>query len=163
LMINLGTASLAASVVSFFGETIEKYVLLASLMPIVAGMGGNAGTQSITLIVRNLATGDLTTGNWKSAIRKEGLVGILNGFMVGIIAGLIVYFLTGNFTLSMVMFMALQANLMIAAVIGTSIPLFLRALGIDPAIASSIFVTTFTDVFGFCCFLGLATLFIQIL
>nr|WP_100764953.1 magnesium transporter [Leptospira ellisii]PJZ93256.1 magnesium transporter [Leptospira ellisii] len=163
LLINLGTASLAASVVSFFGATIEKYVLLASLMPIVAGMGGNAGTQSITLIVRNLATGDLTTGNWKAAIRKEGLVGLFNGFMVGVTAGLIVYFFTGNFVLSAVMFMALQANLVIAAVIGTSIPLLLRALGIDPAIASSIFVTTFTDVFGFFCFLGLASLFIQML
>lgn len=163
LLINLGTASLAASVVSFFGATIEKYVLLASLMPIVAGMGGNAGTQSITLIVRNLATGDLSTGNWKSAIRKEGLVGLLNGFMVGVTAGIIVYLFTGNFTLSMVMFMALQANLVIAAVIGTSIPLLLRVLGIDPAIASSIFVTTFTDVFGFFCFLGLATIFIQML
>ncbi|PJZ55333.1 magnesium transporter [Leptospira adleri] len=163
LTINLGTASLAASVVSFFGDTIEKYVLLASLMPIVAGMGGNAGTQSITLIVRNLATGDLTTENWKSAIRKEGLVGLFNGFMVGVTAGLIVYLFTGNTALAAVMFMALQANLLIAAVIGTSIPLLLRVLGIDPAIASSIFVTTFTDVFGFFCFLGLATIFIHLL
>ncbi|PJZ69472.1 magnesium transporter [Leptospira perolatii] len=160
LVINLGTGVLAASVVSYFESTIQSFVLLATLMPIVAGMGGNAGTQSITVVVRNIATGDLSAANWGSAFRKEGIIGLINGLSIGAITGITVFLYTGKLVLAIVIFLAMLSNLIMAAVVGAFIPLVLRAFGIDPAIASSIFVTTFTDIFGFFCFLGLATLFL---
>ncbi|EIE01595.1 magnesium transporter [Leptospira licerasiae] len=163
LVINLGTAVVAASTVALFQDTIQSFVLLASLMPIVAGMGGNAGTQSITVVVRNIATGDLSQSNWTVGFRKEGIIGIINGLTIGAITGLAVFFYTGKLALAIVIFFAMLANLIVAAIVGACIPMLLKVLGIDPAIASSIFVTTTTDVFGFFCFLGLATLFLQYL
>ncbi|EQA37154.1 magnesium transporter [Leptospira inadai serovar Lyme str. 10] len=160
LIINLGNAVLAASTVSLFEETIQSFVLLAALMPIVAGMGGNAGTQAITVVVRNIATGDLSPSNWGIGFRKECIIGIINGLTIGAISGLAVYFYMGKTALALVIFFAMLANLIVAAVLGASIPMLLRVLGIDPAIASSIFVTTTTDIFGFFCFLGLATMFL---
>ncbi|MEI1278184.1 magnesium transporter [Leptospira venezuelensis] len=163
LVINLGTAVVAASTVALFQDTIQSFVLLASLMPIVAGMGGNAGTQSITVVVRNIATGDLSQANWTVGFRKEGIIGLINGLTIGAITGIVVFFYTGKLALAIVIFFAMLANLIVAAIVGACIPMLLKVVGIDPAIASSIFVTTTTDVFGFFCFLGLATLFLQYL
>jgi magnesium transporter len=163
LVVNLATAVLAASVVSLFEDTIEKVVVLATLMPIVAGMGGNAGTQSITVVIRNLATGELTLSNWWEAVRKEIAIGTLNGALIGFLAGFLVYLFKGNFALSIVIGSAMFVNLFIAGSIGSCIPLILKMVKVDPAIASSIFVTTFTDVCGFFFFLGLAQYFIKFL
>ncbi|MCG9874424.1 MAG: magnesium transporter [Leptospiraceae bacterium] len=163
LVVNLATAVLAASVVSLFEETIQKVVVLATLMPIVAGMGGNAGTQSITVVVRNLATGELTLNTWWEAVRKEISIGILNGLFLGILTSTMVYIFKGNLVLSFVIGSAMFVNLFIAGTIGSCIPLLLKILRIDPAIASSIFVTTFTDICGFFFFLGLAQYFLSYL
>jgi magnesium transporter len=163
LVVNLATAVLAASVVSLFEATIEKVVVLATLMPIVAGMGGNAGTQSITVVIRNLATGELTLSNWWEAVRKEIAIGALNGALIGFLAGFLVYLFKGNLALSIVIGSAMFVNLFIAGSIGSCIPLILKMVKVDPAIASSIFVTTFTDVCGFFFFLGLAQYFIKFL
>ncbi len=163
LIVNLGTATIASTTVSYFENTIQTLVFLAALMPIVAGMGGNAGTQAITVIVRNIATGDLNPANWMVAFRKESIIGIINGLMIGSITGLAVYFFLGKPALGIVIFLAMLANLIVAAVVGASVPMGLKILKIDPAIASSIFVTMITDTFGFFCFLGLATLFLQYL
>ncbi len=163
LVVNLATAVLAASVVSLFEDTIARIVVLATLMPIVAGMGGNAGIQSITVIVRNLATGDLTLGNWWEAVKKEISIGALNGFFLGLLAGILVYVFRSNLFLSLLIGIAMFVNLTLAGLVGSSIPLILKFFKIDPAIASSIFVTTFTDVCGFFFFLGLATLFMNFL
>ncbi|TGJ99187.1 magnesium transporter [Leptospira semungkisensis] len=163
LIFNLGTATIASSMVSFFESTIQSLVFLAALMPIVAGMGGNAGTQAITVVVRNIATGDLGPSNWKVAFRKESIIGLINGITIGSITGLAVYFFFGKPALAVVIFLAMLANLIMAALVGACIPMALKLLKIDPAIASSIFVTMTTDTFGFFCFLGLATLFLQYL
>ncbi|PKA14734.1 magnesium transporter [Leptospira haakeii] len=163
LVFNLGTATLASTMVSFFEDTIQSLVFLAALMPIVAGMGGNAGTQSITVVVRNIATGDLSASNWTTAFRKESLIGLINGITIGSITGLAVYFFFGKPVLGFVIFLAMLANLIVAALVGACVPMGLKLLKIDPAIASSIFVTMTTDTFGFFCFLGLATLFLQYL
>ncbi|PJZ65105.1 magnesium transporter [Leptospira wolffii] len=163
LFVNLGTATIASTTVSFFEDTIHNVVFLAALMPIVAGMGGNAGTQAITVVVRNIATGDLNSANWLVAFRKESLIGIINGLTLGSITGLAVYFFWGKPALAIVIFLAMLANLILAAIVGACIPMALKVLRIDPAIASSIFVTMTTDTFGFFCFLGLATLFLQYL
>jgi magnesium transporter len=137
--------------------------VLATLMPIVAGMGGNAGTQSITVVVRNLATGELTFGNWFEAVRKEISIGVLNGLALGLLAGTLVYFFRFNIALSLVIGSAMFVNMSMAGLVGSCIPLLLKFLKVDPAIASSIFVTTFTDVCGFFFFLGLASYFMKYL
>ncbi len=160
LTLNLFTAMMVSTVVSLFEETIQRLVILASLMPIVAGMGGNAGTQAITIVVRNLATGELTLYNWYIAVRKELIIGILNGLVLGAITFIATYLVKANLTLSFVIGFAMLANMIVAGLIGSIVPLILRFFKIDPAIASSIFVTACTDTFGFFCFLGLATLFL---
>ncbi len=163
LFINLFTSLLAASVVGIFQDTIQAMVALAVLMPIVAGMGGNAGTQTLTVIVRGIALGELTFANAKKALFKEILVGIANGIVLGVITATLAYLWKGNPMLGVVLALAMVINLFVASFTGTIIPLTLRWLKIDPAIASGIFITTFTDVFGFLSFLGLATLFMRYL
>ncbi|MBL0265647.1 MAG: magnesium transporter [Leptospiraceae bacterium] len=160
LALNLFTAMMVSTVVSLFEGTIQRLVVLASLMPIVAGMGGNAGTQAITIVVRNLATGELTLYNWYVAVRKELIIGILNGLVLGSIVFTMTYLVKSNLTLSFVIGFAMLANMIVAGLIGSIVPLVLKFFKIDPAIASSIFVTACTDTFGFFCFLGLATLFL---
>ncbi len=158
LLFNLFTAFAAASVVRYFEGTIGRWTALAAFMPIVAGMGGNAGTQTLTVFVRGLALGEV---EWKTkwwAVTKELLVGIANGVAVGFIAGAIVGFWTGEWILAGILLSAMICNLIVAGVAGGLVPLALKELGFDPAISSSIFVTTFTDVAGFFTFLGLATL-----
>ena len=161
LMLNLCTAALAASVVKLFEGTIEQLVLLAVLMPIVAGMGGNAATQTITVVVRALALGELTFKNARSVLLKEVLVGFANGCLTGGIAGLVAYLLGANIVVGLLLFLAMIANMMIAGLIGSIMPLVLKRFKFDPAISSSIFVTASTDVGGFFTFLGLASIFMK--
>ena len=163
LGVNLVTAFLAASVVALFEGTIQQVTALAVFMPIVAGMGGNAGTQTLTVVVRGIALGELTWANARKALVKETLVGIGNGVALGVFAALVVWATRGNPTLGMVLGLAMIINMFVAAAAGTLVPLGLRAANIDPALASSVFITTMTDVFGFFSFLGLATLFAQYL
>ncbi len=159
LIVNLGTAFLAAAVVGFFEDTISGWVALAIFMPVVAGMGGNAATQTLTVIVRGIALGELTWTNSRKALTKELLVGIGNGLVVGTIAAIIASVMDGDARLGVILAMAMIINLFVAGLAGTLIPLGLKALKIDPALASAVFITTFTDVAGFASFLGLATLF----
>lgn len=163
LFINLLTAILAASVVGLFQDTIQKVVALAVLMPIVAGMGGNAGTQTLTVIVRGIALGELTFRNARKALLKEIVVGVATGIILGIFMAILAYYWNGNPMIGFVLAMAMIINMFVATSTGTIIPLMLQWLKVDPAIASGIFVTTFTDVFGFLSFLGLATVFLQYL
>lgn len=163
LIINLGTAFLAASVVAVFQNTISIVTALAVFMPVVAGMGGNAATQTLTVIVRGIALGELTWSNSRKALIKETLVGLGNGLACGLVGGLVVFLFKGDIWLGAILAMAMVINMFIAATAGTLIPLALRAMKIDPALASSVFITTLTDVFGFFSFLGLGTLFIKYL
>jgi magnesium transporter len=160
LVINLAIAMLTTSVVTVFEDTIQRIVVLASLMPIVAGMGGNAGTQAITVMVRGLATGELNDYNWGPAIRKEMILGFTNGMVVGSVTIVVTYILKRDINISGVIGLAMLINLTLAGFVGSSVPLLLKFLKIDPAIASSIFVTACTDMFGFFCFLGLASIFL---
>ncbi len=161
LIINLGTAFLAASVVKIFSGTIEQLVMLAVLMPIVAGMGGNAGTQTITVLVRSLALGELEMKDARRILLKEVTVGFLNGLIIGVGAAVIAYLLGAGPVVGLLIFLAMIANLVIAGFSGAFIPLLLKWLKVDPAISAGIFVTTCTDIGGFLCFLGLATIFIR--
>jgi magnesium transporter len=163
LVVNLATAFLAASVVKMFEGTISQVTALAVFMPIVAGMGGNAATQTLTVIVRGIALGELSWSNTKKALLKEGLVGLGNGLACGTIAAFGAWMLQGNPALGAVLGLAMVINMFVAATAGTLIPLALRALKIDPALASSVFITTLTDVFGFLSFLGLGTVFLRYL
>jgi len=163
LGVNLATAFFAASVVGLFQTTIAEVVALAVLMPVVAGMGGNAATQTLAVIVRGLAVGELTWTNARSALIKEGLVGLGNGIALGSVAALCAWLWKGNMVLGLVLGLAMIINMFIAATAGTLIPLGLRALKVDPALASSVFITTLTDVFGFLSFLGLAKVFLPYL
>ena len=163
LLVNLGTAFVAASIVSLFENTIAILPVLAVLMPVVAGMGGNAATQTLTVIVRGIALGELTWGNTRKALLKEALVGIGNGLACGLVGVLIVYVFFDNLILGLVLGLAMLINMFVAATAGTVIPLILRALKVDPALASSVFITTLTDMFGFFSFLGLAAVFLRFL
>jgi magnesium transporter len=158
LNVNLFTAFLSSSVVAYFEDTISQIVVLATLMPIVAGLGGNAGTQSVTVVIRNIATGDLTFSNWWDAVHKEFIIGCINGIVLGSITGLMIFLLKGNAVLGFVVGSAMLVNMLVASLTGSLVPILLRQIGIDPAVASSIFVTAMTDVCGFFFFLGLATL-----
>jgi magnesium transporter len=159
LIVNLATAFLAAAVVSVFQNTISGWVALAVFMPIVAGMGGNAATQTLTVIIRGIALGELTWGNSRKALVKNLLVGMGNGVVTGIIAAVVAWAMNGDARLGVILGMAMVINLFVAGLVGTLIPLGLKALKIDPALASAVFITTFTDVCGFASFLGLATLY----
>jgi magnesium transporter len=163
LGINLVTAFLAAAVVGLFEGTIDLFPVLAVFMPIVAGMGGNAGTQTLTVIVRGIALGELSWSNSRKALLKEALVGLGNGVVLGAVAAGVVWIVRGNPTLGLVLGLAMIINMFVAAAAGTLVPLGLRAANVDPALASSVFITTMTDVFGFFSFLGLATVFARYL
>ena len=160
LFINLITAVIASIVIGFFGRTIEEIVALAILMPIVASMGGNAGTQTLTITVRSLSTRDLIPLNYKRIINREILVSLLNGLLFAIIIGVLSAMWFSNFGLGLVLAIAMVINMVTAGFAGIIIPLILNKLRIDPALASSVFVTTVTDVVGFMVFLGLAALYL---
>jgi magnesium transporter len=163
LSINLLTAFLASAVVLSFESLLDALPVLAAFMPIVAGMGGNAGTQTLTVIVRGIALGELTWSNARKALLKEVAVGIANGLVLGVAAAAVVSVLQGNPVLGGVLGLAMIINMFVAAAAGTLVPLGLRAANVDPALASSVFITTMTDMFGFFSFLGLARLFMQYL
>ena len=161
LLVNLGTAILASLVISLFDATIEQMVALAVLMPIVASMGGNAGTQTMTVAVRALATQDLSAVNAARVIGRETVVGLLNGLVFAVIMGVIALFWFDSGQLGMVIGAAMIINLVVAALSGILIPLGLYSVDLDPAIASGVFVTTMTDCVGFFAFLGLAALWLN--
>lgn len=157
LVLNLGTAFLAASVIRYFDDTIVRLGILAGYMTIIAGMGGNAATQALAVTVRRISLNDLTDNQAYRTVLKEFSVGLINGAANGLIVFLFALFYDGNTMLGLVIFIAMTGNLVIAGIAGSSIPLMLKRVGIDPAIASSIIITTFTDVFGFLLLLGLAS------
>ena len=156
LAVNLITAILASWVIALFDSTIEQMVALAVLMPIVASMGGNAATQTMTVAVRALATQDLDSFNVWRVVSREVLVAVLNGIAFALILGTIAALWFDNYQLGFVIAVALVVNLFCAGLSGILIPLGLQKAGVDPAIASSVFITTVTDVVGFFAFLGLA-------
>ncbi len=160
LFINLLTAILASVVISFFGATIEEIVSLAILMPIVASMGGNAGTQALTVAVRAIATHELTGMNTWRVIWKETLVGTLNGILFATLTGILAALWFASPILGLVIAMAMIINLVVAGLSGAGIPLLLHRMGSDPAVSSTVLLTTVTDVIGFLSFLGLAALLI---
>ncbi len=160
LLVNLLTAVVASIVIGFFEASIEKVVALAILMPIVASMGGNAGTQTLTVAVRALAVKELTTSNALKIITKETFIGGINGIIFAIIISLVSMYWFQDLMLGIIIGLAMVLNLIVAGFAGTIIPLTLDKLKIDPALASGVILTTITDVFGFLSFLGLATLFL---
>ena len=159
-MINLGTAILASSVIALFEKAIQQVVALAVLMPIVASMGGNGGTQTVTIVVRALATREVTPANALRVLGKEFLVGGLNGILFLAIGVVLAIAWFGNPLLGALFGAALLINLIFAGLAGVAIPVAFERFGIDPAVASGVFLTTITDVVGFFSFLGLASLFL---
>ena len=160
LFVNLATAFLAASVVSLFESTIARVVALAAFLPVVAGQGGIGGTQTVTLVVRSMALGDVPAGSGLRLLLRELTLGTIHGLLLGLIVGVIGYLWKGTLILGVVLGVAMVGNMIIAGLTGAGVPLVLRRLRVDPAVSSSVFVTTFTDVFGFLLFLGLAAIFI---
>ncbi len=160
LFVNLLTAILASIVIGLFDKTLQSYVALAVLMPIVASMGGNAGTQTLTIMVRQLALGEVDFQNAKEALWKELILSGVNGLLFGVIMGLIAFFWFKDWRLGLIIASSMQINLLLAGLVGAGIPLLLKRVGIDPAIGSTVILTTFTDVVGFFSFLGLASIFL---
>ncbi len=163
LYVNLGTAFLAASVVGLFENTIAKITALAVFLPVVAGQGGNAGAQTLAVVIRGLALGQVEKGVVMRVMWKETCLGIINGILIGVVTAAVGYFWIKNPYFGLVIGLAMVMNMIVACVAGAGIPILMRALGRDPAQSSSIILTTFTDVIGFFSFLGLATLFIHVL
>lgn len=161
LIINLGTGFLAASVVSLFENTLNEFVLLAIYMPIVAGMGGNAATQTLAVVVRGITVGEVALKNSVGPILNEAGAGMINGAINGVLIALVATFWNQSPMLGLVLGMAMIVNLVIAGFFGAFIPLFMKSLGKDPATSATIFITTATDVFGFFVFLGLATILLM--
>ena len=158
LLINLATALLASWVISIFGAEIEKVVALAFLMPIVASMGGNAGMQTLAVTIRAIATKELSSSNINKIITKEFFIGVLNGIIFAIITGVVVQLWFNQFDLSIIIAASMVLNMIVAGLFGILIPVTLKKMNIDPALASSVFVTTVTDVIGFLSFLGIGSL-----
>ncbi len=160
LAVNLVTAFIASRVIGLFDGSIEKLVALAALMPIVAGIGGNSGNQTITMIVRAMALDQVGTGNTVRLLRKEVGVGLVNGLVWGGVIGAVAWWLYGSWSLGVVMTAAMTLNLLLAALMGVLIPMTLARLGRDPAMGASVMITAMTDSGGFFIFLGLATIFL---
>lgn len=160
LIINLATAFLAAFTVSLFDSTISKYVLLAVYMPIVAGMGGNAATQTLAVLVRGISLKQITLGTMWRTLKNELIAGFVNGLINGFIIIGIVLLKDGDWKIALILAVAMIINLLVASFFGTIVPLLMKKLGKDPASSATIFITTATDVLGFMAFLGLATVFL---
>jgi len=159
LLLNLFTAFIATWVISIFGATIEQMVALAFLMPIVASMGGNAGMQTLAVTVRTIATNELTKNNFSQIVLKEFFIGILNGVIFAVISAIVVQLWFQDVTLSLIISISMVLNMIVAGLFGILVPITLKKFNIDPAIASSVFVTTITDVIGFLSFLGIGAYF----
>ena len=160
LLVNLCTALISASVIKLFGASIEQMVALAVLMPMVASIGGNAGTQTMTVAVRALATRELGAVNAQRIITREVLVGLLNGLLLASLMAAVALAWFGSGRLGLVIALAIMFNLLVAALAGILVPLTLSRFKLDPAVSSGVFVTMMTDVVGFLAFLGLATLWL---
>jgi len=163
LQVNLATAFLAASVVGLFENTIARITALAVFLPVVAGQGGNTGAQTLAVVIRGLALGQIDKSLAWRVMTKEACLGFLNGVSVGIVTALVAYLWEGNPYFGLVIGLAMVLNMAIACIAGAGIPIAMRAVGWDPAQSSSIILTTVTDVLGFFSFLGLATLFQHLL
>ncbi len=163
LTVNLGTTFLAAATVSLFESTLAQVVALAAFLPVVAGQGGIGGTQTLTLIVRAMALGELVGIGAARILVREVILGILHGIWLGLLVAVIAFFWKQNLGLGLVLGLAMFGNMIIAGTVGAGVPLLLRRLGVDPAVASAVVVTTFTDVFGFLLFLGIARAFIGLI
>ena len=161
MLLNLAATFCAAWVIGLFERTIEQIVALAFFMPVVAGMGGNGGIQSLTVITRAIALGELEFSSGLRAVGKEVTVGLSIGAITGIASGLLAYAWQGNPTLGLILFGTMVATMAVAGILGAAVPLTLRALGQDPAVGSGVFVTTLTDIFGFAAFLGIGTMLID--
>lgn len=162
LLVNLLTAFVAGLVISSFSDTIDKIVIIASFMPIVAGVAGNSATQALAVTIRRISTDRVNARQNFRVILKELIVGLVNGLLLGAITGTAAYFLGGNPMLGLVVFLAMVGNLLIGAFAGSAIPLFLNRMKVDPAVASSILMTALTDILGFTLLLGLATLILDL-
>jgi magnesium transporter len=162
LALNLFTTTLSATVISFFEGTIQTVAIAAAFMTMVAAQGGNAGIQTLTVIVRGLALGEVSLSHTRRVLLKELLVALGNGIALGVTAGVVAYLWKGEPLIGLVLALALVVNLIIAAFVGSMIPFTMRRLGIDPAIASNVFVTACTDICGFLSFLGILTLFLNL-
>ena len=154
------TALLATWVISIFGATIEQMVALAFLMPIVASMGGNAGMQTLAVTIRALATKEISSGNFSKVVTKEFVIGVLNGIIFALITGVIVQLWFKEINLSILIGVSMVLNMIVAGLFGILVPVTLNKMKIDPAISSSVFVTTITDVIGFVSFLGVGAYFL---
>ena len=163
LYLNLGTTILAALVISFFEDTILKMVALAAFLPVIAGQGGIGGTQTLTLVIRSIALGDISQRRTFRLLRREFLLGSIHGLLLGLVIGLISYLWKDNFWLGVVLFLAMIGNMVVAGLAGASTPLVLRLLRLDPALGSAVVVTTITDIVGFLLFLGIAAALIDVL
>lgn len=161
LYVNLATAFLAAWVISIFESTISKYTVLAVFLPIIGGMGGNAGAQTLTIVVRSLALGEIEDNEWRRVLTKEMIIGTVTGLAIGVVVGAISWLWQGSWLIGIIVFTAMMLNMVAAALAGVLVPIGLRAVKVDPALASSIMVTTVTDVVGFFLFLSLATFALQ--
>jgi magnesium transporter len=161
LMLNLITAFLAAATVSLFEGTIEEVAALAVFMPMVAGMGGNAGIQTITLVVRSIALGEVEVRDAWRVLQHEAIIALIKGAVIGCIVGVLAYVWMGNAWLGLIVGFAMLANIANATLVGVLVPLMLRRFHLDPALASGVIVTTFSDVVGFLVFLGLGALLVD--
>lgn len=153
------TAFLAAAVVGLFEDIIAKITILAIFLPVVAGQGGNAGAQSLAVVMRGLVMREIPRSRYRSLLFKESVVGLINGVVIGLVTGLIAWIWQGNPYLGVVIGLGMVVNLIVAGFAGAAIPLLLKSLGLDPAQSSNIILTTITDVVGFLAFLGFAVLF----
>ncbi len=160
LYINLGTTILAALVISLFESTIEKLVILAAFLPVIAGQGGIGGTQTLTLVVRGLALGEIYGNRGRRLLVRELILGVIHGVLLGVLIGFIGYVWKGNAMLGLILGLAMLGNMVVAGLTGAGVPLLLRRMKLDPAVSSAVFVTTITDILGFLLFLGLAAAFI---
>ncbi|MCF7875513.1 magnesium transporter [Candidatus Bipolaricaulota bacterium] len=160
LVINLGTALLAAIVVSLFKRTIARFAILAVFMPVIAGQGGNSGSQTVALLVRGIALGEIDWEQGARALAKESVLGLLHGVSIGFIVGLIAYFWNGSLEIALIVGASMVLSMVVAGIAGVAIPLGLKKVGLDPALSANIWMTTVTDVAGFFFLLGLAAWFL---
>ena len=163
LTVNLGTTFLAAATVSLFESTLTQVVVLAAFLPVVAGQGGIGGTQTLTLIVRAMALGEFVGVGARRLLAREVILGTLHGVWLGVLVAVIATIWKQNIGLGLLLGPAMFGNMVIAGIVGASVPLFLRRMGLDPAVASAVVVTTLTDVFGFLLFLGIASASISLI
>jgi len=161
LAFNLIIVMISVSVISLFEDTLAALIVLAMFLPVVANLGGNAGTQTLAVMVRSLALGEIGIKEYKRALKKEIVVGVINGIIIGFLVGAIATLWKGNIMIGFVLLLAMLANQVTAALAGTLVPVLFKWRRIDPALASSVLITGATDIMGFLAFLGIATLFWQ--